>query len=96
MRQEIRTKLKERRESEINEQLAHLMEEVVSEGYSVTFGEIGQRTTYALLSKGDEEIVGYTFIKALEYKNPIVGKYKALQQALARKSILEQEGTETE
>lgn len=91
MRQEIRSKLNERRENEIKEQLASLTSELNQEGYEVIFGEIGKKTTYALLVNGDDEIVGYTFIKDLRYKNALVGKYKALQQAVTRKSLLSKE-----
>ena len=90
MRQEIRSKLKERRDTELKEQLANLLKSVEDEGYTVTFGEIGQRTTYALLSRGDEEVLGYTFIKDLNYKSELVGKCKALQQAIVRKSLIPQ------
>lgn len=87
---ELREKLKERREVETKEQINALVAELCNEGYSITFGTIGQKTTYALLEKGDEEIVGYTFIKDLKYKNPLIGQLKALQQAMARKSLLSQ------
>lgn len=87
---ELREKLKERREVETTEQLNALVAELNGEGYAITFGTIGQKTTYALLSKDDEEIVGYTFIKDLKYKNPLIGKLKSLQQAVARKSLLSQ------
>lgn len=94
MRQEIRSKLKERRDTEMREQLAKAIATVEAEGYTVTFGEIGQKTTYAMLARGEEEIVGYTFIKDLNFKNELVGKYKALQQAMTRKSLLAQQSAE--
>ena len=89
MRQEIRNKLKERRENEFNEQLNKMISDITAEGYQIQFGEIGNKTTYALLTKDGEEILGYTFIKDLKYKNEVIGKYKALQQAVTRKSVLE-------
>lgn len=94
MRQEIRSKLKERREADLQEQLNNAIDAIMEEGYDVRFGEIGQKTTYALLTKGEEEVVGYTFIKNLNYKNETIGRYKALQQALTRKALLEQQETE--
>lgn len=90
MRQEIRAKLKERRDADLNEQLNTAIDSIMNEGYEVQFGEIGKKTTYVLLTKDEEEIVGYTFIKNLSYKNETIGRYKALQQALTRKSMLEQ------
>lgn len=93
---ELREKLKERREVEYKEQFNSLVAELGEEGYAITFGTIGQKTTYALLTKDDEEIVGYTFIKDLKYKNPLIGKLKALQQAIARKSLLSQKEEENE
>lgn len=69
-----------------------------SEGYSVTFGEIGNRTTWALLSKEDgTEITGYTYIRGdLSKKNETTGKYRALLQAMARKSMMEKGGSKDE
>lgn len=94
MGQEIRNTLKKRREAELNDKLNDLVDVVMDEGYDIQFGEIGNKTTYVLLSKGDEEIVGYTFIKNVQYKNETIGRYKALQQALARKALLEQQEEE--
>lgn len=85
----VRETLRQSREREILEQLESLTKSMEAEGFSITFGEIGQRTTYALMTRGDEEVVGYTFIRDLHYKNPIIGKLKALNQAIARKCALE-------
>ena len=85
----IRETLRQSREKEVLENLESLTKSMESEGFSVTFGEIGQRTTYALMTRGDEEVVGYTFIRDLHYKNPTIGKLKALNQAIARKCALE-------
>lgn len=71
------------------ERLSKLCESIESEGYTIEFGHIGKKTTYCLLSKGDEEILGYTFIRNLKYSNELVGKIKAIQQAIARKEITE-------
>lgn len=95
MGQEIRNTLRKRREAELQEKLNDLVDQVMDDGYDIQFGEIGNKTTYVLLSKGDEEIVGYTFIKDVQYKNETIGRYKAIQQALARKSILEQQEKES-
>ena len=90
----VRNTMRLNREKETLRSLEEMVAKLNEEGYEVEFGEIGKRTTYALLQKSDEEdteIVGYTYIKDLKYKIDIVGKMKALQQALARKSILEGE-----
>jgi len=86
----IRNVIRENREKEIDAQIAELKESLKEEGFSVDFGEIGQKTTYAFLHKSDgTEIVGYTFIKDLNYKVEKVGYLKALQQAIVRKNMLE-------
>lgn len=78
----------------IDELMAHVSEL----GYAVEVGTIGKKTTYALLYKedSDEEIVGYTFVKNSKYMNANVGVLKALQQALARKEMLENKENEQE
>lgn len=96
MNQNIRTKIRESREKDTNAQIENLLAELRQEGYTVTFGTIGEKTTYAFLQNGEEEIVGYTFIKDLRYKNESVGKLKALQQAVTRKSLLNQEAQQNQ
>lgn len=84
----VRDMIRKNRMAEIEETLNNKIAELNSEGYEVEFGSIGQRTTYALIHKGDEEIVGYTYIQgSLENKNELIGKNKALAQALARKDM---------
>ena len=90
----MRSELKKRREIEMQDNLNNAIDQIMSEGYDVRFGEIGTKTTYALLTKGDEEIVGYTFIRDSRYKNETIGRYNALQQALTRKSLLEQQSAD--
>ena len=85
---EMRMTLKQRRDEENQKHLNHLMQEVKSEGYEIQFGEIGKKTTYCLLTKEDEEILGYTFIQDIQYKDPVVGQLKSLQEAVVRKSVL--------
>ena len=81
--------VKSKRTVDIENNLNNAVKDLESEGYEVTFGEIGKRTTYALLVRGDEEVVGYTYIRgSLAYKNDLIGKYRALTQAIARKQII--------
>lgn len=86
---DIKEYVVESRNKEVETTMIQLIEELNSEGYTVEFGKIGKRTTYALLFTKDheEEIVGYTFLKDLNFYKENVGKLKALQQALARKKI---------
>ena len=91
MKQNIRTKLKENRDRDNREQIENITKSLQDEGYEVTFGTIGEKTTYVFLKRDEEEIVGYTFIKDLRFKNDSVGQLKALQQAVTRKSLMEQE-----
>lgn len=84
----VREMIRKNRMAEIEESLKSKISELESAGYTVEFGSIGNRTTYALLQKGTEEIVGYTYISgSLENKNELIGKDKALAQALARKDM---------
>lgn len=89
---EIKKVIQESRNQECNDQLDSLINNLKSEGFNVEFGNIGKRTTYALMytDDGSREIVGYTFVKNLEYYKENVGKLKALQQAIARKKISEE------
>ena len=70
-------------------QISELEAGLKSEGWELVYGTIGKRTTYLLISKEDEEVVGYTFIKNLQYNNPNVGKLKAIQQVIARRDLSE-------
>ena len=88
MYQGIRSKLQERREKDISDSLSREIAKLSEEGYRVEFGNIGTKTTYALITNGEDEIVGYTFIKDISFKNDMIGQYKALQQALTRKNML--------
>lgn len=87
----IRENVRSQRRLELEQSLNAQINNLNAEGYDVSFGYIGNRTTYALLVRGDEEIVGYTYIRGdLKYKNDIVGKSKALTQAIARKNIIQE------
>lgn len=86
---DIRSTVKRNRNQETTEAINKIIDDLTNEGYEVEFGSIGKRTTYAMIYRGDEEIVGYTFIKNLAYKNELVGRLKALQQAIARKTLQE-------
>jgi hypothetical protein len=59
-------------------------------GYSISFGTIGRRTTYALLVREDgQEVVGYTYMRGpMEQYNELLGQYKALSQAEARRILI--------
>lgn len=85
----IRNVVRINREKEIVDQVAELESLLSKENWVITYGTIGKRTTYVLLARDDEEIVGYTFIRNLEFYNKDVGKLKALQQAIARKELAE-------
>ena len=81
---------RERNEKDTIQRIEELSKSVTDLGYEIEFGHIGKKTTYCMLTKDDEEIVGYTFIRNTKYSNENVGKLKALQQAIARKEILDQ------
>lgn len=89
-----RDMVRARSEADTEERIAKLTEEITGKGYSVEFGQIGKKTTYCLLSKDDEEIVGYTFIQNTKYLNEKVGKLKALQQAISRKELRDERAKE--
>lgn len=86
---DIKKRLNSNRDQEVQSSISQLTTQLNSEGYTVEFGNIGIRTTYALIYTKDheEEIVGYTFVKDMRYYKENVGKLKALQQAIARKDI---------
>lgn len=90
---EIKKVLQESRNQECDSKLSSLIESLREESLEVEFGNIGIRTTYALIHNEDNsvEIVGYTFIKDMKYYKENTGKLKALQQALARKKLSEGE-----
>lgn len=89
--QTIRENVRSQRRLELEQSLQAQIDNLSAEGYEVSFGYIGNRTTYALLVRGDEEVVGYTYIRGdLRFKNEIVGKSKALTQAIARKNIMQE------
>lgn len=76
-------------DQELHKVLGARVEALESEDYLVTFGEIGRRTTYCMLSRGDREIVGYTYIRGdLSGNRPVIGRLKALMQAINRKYLL--------
>lgn len=52
-------------------------------GYQVEYGKIGNKSTYCLISKGEEEYVGYTYVKDLSNANENIGKLKALNNAIS-------------
>lgn len=88
--EEIRDYVRKSREEEVNNQITEIIRELDSEGYRVQFGNIGLKTTYALIFNDDHSIeyVGYTFIKNIKYYNENIGRLKALEQAIARKETL--------
>lgn len=85
---------RERNERDTLQRIEDLSKSMTDLGYDIEFGHIGKKTTYCMLTKGDEEIVGYTFIRNTRYSNENVGKLKSLQQAIARKEILDQKSQE--
>lgn len=87
---------RERNEKDTLDRIAALSKDMTDLGYELTFGHIGKKTTYCMMVKGDEEIVGYTFIRNLKYLNENVGMLKALQQAIARKEVLDQKAANLE
>lgn len=85
----LRDTVKSQRQQELENSLQSQINNLTAEGYDVSFGYIGNRTTYALLTRGTEEVVGYTYIRGdLKYKNDTVGRSRALTQAIARKNVL--------
>lgn len=88
---DMRTEIRNQKDMEVDKLLDEQIEDILSRGYSVEFGKIGTHTSYALLvhQRTGEEIVGYTFIKDLKYYRENVGKLKALQQAIARKKVVD-------
>lgn len=93
MANNIKNYIRETRSQEVDALLSKLLEDLEKEGLHVEFGKIGIRTTYALIynESHDVEIVGYTFIKDIVYYKENVGKLKALQQAIARKTMTKKE-----
>lgn len=87
---------RERSERDTLDRIDNLTKDMRALGYEITFGHIGKKTTYCMMVKGDEEIVGYTFIRNLKYLNENVGMLKALQQAIARKEVLDQKAAANE
>ena len=80
---------REQRSRELQDSLDKMLAHLSDEGYTVSFGSIGLRTTWALLTKGSVEIVGYTYIRGdLSLKSELIGKYRSLTQALSRKSLI--------
>lgn len=91
---EIREQIRKNRAEEVSASLDNLISNLKAEGLTVEFGSIGNKTTYAFIYDENDpnvEYVGYTFIKDIKYFNENVGKLKALNQAMARKEILENE-----
>ena len=88
---DIKSHLRESKNQEVLTSINDIVSNLNHEGFTVEFGNIGSRTTYALLTnpEKDIEIVGYTFIKDMKYYNENTGKLKALQQAIARKEMSE-------
>ena len=88
----IKYVLNESRGQEVNILLEKSINDLKDEGFSVEFGTIGLRTTYAFIHNEDHsvEIVGYTFLKDMKYYKENTGRLKALQQAMARKKIAEE------
>lgn len=86
----VKEYIKVSRDQDISNSLEGSIKSLESEGYKVEFGQIGKKTTYALIYKDDDntEYVGYTFIRDLKYYNPQIGKLRALNQAIARKETL--------
>lgn len=84
--------VREKSDQAVTKRFEELVTELNKEGYEVSFGSVGKKTTYCLIAKNDDtetEFVGFTFIRNLKYMNEKVGKLKALQQALARKEMSE-------
>jgi hypothetical protein len=81
--------VREKSDQAVTKRLEELSADVEKDGYQITYGNVGKKTTYCLISKDDNEFVGFTFIRNIHYMNKKVGMLKALQQALARKEITE-------
>lgn len=97
MKQNVKDVVRQQRLVEIESNMNQRIEQLNEEGYTVEFGYIGKRTTYALLIRGTEEIVGYTYIQgSLENKNDLIGRSKALAQASARKDMGVSNSTENQ
>lgn len=76
-------------DKEVEEILSMKIDSLKSEGYDVSFGTIGKRTTYCMIFKGDDEILGYTYVRGdISKIRPCVGRLKSLIQALNRKYLL--------
>ena len=90
---DIKSYVRESRGQEVNTLLDNSIKELQKDGLIVEFGKIGNRTTYAFIhdESYNVEIVGYTFLKDLKFYKENLGKLKALQQAMARKRIAEEE-----
>lgn len=91
MANSIKNYIKATRDQEVDSMLEATINSLAEEGLSVEFGKIGQHTTYAMIYNEDHttELVGYTFVKNLKFYKENVGKYRALQQAMARKELAE-------
>lgn len=89
MKDTIKNAVREESKQDLEQILSEKVQSLNNEGYSVSFGRVGSRTTYALIvAEPEEEYVGWSYVKNIEYYKPIVGQLKALQQAVARmKSI---------
>ena len=87
--QDLKGYIRESRDQEVDNNLENIINNLKAEGLSVEFGNIGVRTTYALIhdENHDVEIVGYTFLKDMKFYKKNVGKLRALQQAMARKTM---------
>lgn len=91
---EVKNYVRDFRIQEIESSLNSILTNLESENLKVEFGKIGTRTTYAMIYNEDYsvEIVGYTFVKDPKFYKENLGKLKALQQAMARKKISDQQG----
>lgn len=87
---EIRERIRKNRTEEVQSQIDELINGLHIQGFCVEFGNIGTKTTYAMIYTPDHEVeyVGYTFIRNMKYYNENTGKLKALNQAIARKETL--------
>lgn len=90
---EVRDIVRKNRREDIIRELEDVVSKIKDEGYQIQFGNIGEKTTYAMIYTPDhqEEYTGYTFIKNIKYYNENTGKLKALYQAIARKEKLQSE-----
>ena len=85
----MRDAVREESKRDLNLVLEEKLNLLKSEGYDVEFGQVGKRTTYAMIFNGDEEYVGWSYLRKLEYFKEVVGKLKALQQASVRKVMID-------